>query len=189
MPVFAEVDPRTWVIDPTDVEAKITSRTRAIIPIDQLGMPCDIDAINAIAARHSLRVLQDAACAIGARRDGYPVGSRAEVAAFSLQARKVVTAGEGGVIVTDDAALAKRLRMLRHQGMSLSDYQRHAVSPTLFEQYPEIGYNFRLTDIQAAIGVVQMDKLDDMLARRRAVAERYHRALADSDLLVRPLVP
>jgi perosamine synthetase len=188
-PVFVEIDPRTWTIDPTDVEAKITPRTRAIMPIDQLGMPCDIDAINAIAARHGLRVLQDAACAIGARLDGSVVGSRAEVAVFSLHARKVVTAGEGGMIVTSDATLAKRLRLLRHQGMSLSDHQRHAAPPTLFEDYPEIGYNFRITDIQAAIGVVQMDKLDDMIGRRRTIAECYNRALANHALLAPPYVP
>ena len=188
-PIFVEVDPHTWTIDPGDVQAKITARTRAILPIDQLGMPCDIEAINASAKRHGLHVLQDAACAIGARSNGYPIGARAEIAVFSLQARKVVTTGEGGVIVTNDQDLAQRLRLLRHQGMSLSDYQRHNAPPTLFEEYPEIGYNFRITDIQAAIGVVQMHKLDEMLGRRRTIAERYSRALATSELLAPPFVP
>ena len=143
------------------------------MPVDQLGLPCDIDAIGALARRHGLRVLDDAACAFGSFNKGRPVGALADVTVFSLHARKVVTTAEGGMITTDDAALAERLRRLRHQGMSLSDYARHAGPPTQFESYPEIGYNHRITDIQAAIGLAQLDRLDDILERRRAVAARY----------------
>jgi perosamine synthetase len=188
-PVFAEIDPRTFNIDPVDAAKKITRRTRAIIPIDQIGLPCDIDAINDLARRHGLRVLDDAACAFAARNRGRAVGSLAEVSVFSLHARKVVTCGEGGMIVTDDAALAERLRMLRHQGMSLSDFARHAMRPTVFESYPEIGYNHRITDIQAAIGLRQLDRLDELLARRRETADAYNAALANNPVLAPPFVP
>jgi perosamine synthetase len=188
-PMFADVDPATYNIDPADVARKITARTRAILPVDQIGLPCDIDAINEIAARHRVAVIDDAACAFGSRNRNRPVGSLAEITVFSLHARKVVTTGEGGMIVTNDRALAQRLRRLRHQGMSVSDFARHDASPTVFESYPEIGYNFRITDIQAAIGLAQLDRLQELLARRRAVAERYQRALAGHSFFIPPHVP
>jgi perosamine synthetase len=188
-PVFADVDPATYNVDPADVARKITARTRAILPVDQIGLPCDIDAINGIAARHRVTVIDDAACAFGSRNRNRPVGSLAEITVFSLHARKVVTTGEGGMIVTNDRALAQRLRRLRHQGMSVSDFARHDASPTVFESYPEIGYNFRITDIQAAIGLAQLDRLEELLARRRAVAERYQRVLAGHSFFIPPHVP
>jgi perosamine synthetase len=188
-PVFAEIDHATFNIDPADAERKITPRTRALMPVDQIGMPCDIDAINALAQRHGLRVLDDAACAFASRNGGRPIGSLAEVTVFSLHARKIVTTGEGGMIVTDDAAFADRLRMLRQQGMSLSDFARSTMRPTTFESYPEIGYNHRITDIQAAIGLQQLARLDEILARRRAVAQRYSAALGGHPFLVPPAVP
>jgi perosamine synthetase len=188
-PVFADVDPATYNIDPADAAKKITSRTRALMPVDQLGLPCDIDAFNDLARRHGLRVLDDAACAFGSKNNGRPVGSLAEVTVFSLHARKVITTAEGGMIVTNDGELADRLRRLRHQGMSLSDFARHNMSPTVFESYPEIGYNYRITDIQAGIGLAQLDRLDDILARRRAVADRYQRGLAGNRAYVPPGVP
>jgi perosamine synthetase len=188
-PVFAEIDPATFNIDPADVARKITPRTRALMPVDQIGLPCDIDAINALAVRHGLHLLDDAACAFASRNRGRPIGSLAEITVFSLHARKVVTTGEGGMIVTDDALLADRLRMLRHQGMSLSDFARSALRPTVFESYPEIGYNHRITDIQAAIGLRQLDRLEDALARRRAIAAHYSAALADHPFLAAPAIP
>jgi perosamine synthetase len=188
-PVFADIDAGTFNIDPTSVARRITPRTRALMPVDQIGLPCDIDAINDLAKRHGLRVLDDAACAFGSRNRGRAVGSLAEVSVFSLHARKVVTTGEGGMIVTDDAAFAERLRRLRHQGMSLSDHARNSMRPTVFETYPEIGFNYRITDIQAAIGLCQLDRLDDALARRRAIAGRYSAALAQHPFLVPPSVP
>jgi perosamine synthetase len=159
------------------------------MPVDQLGLPCDVDAFNVLAQDHGLRVLDDAACAFGSTNNGRPVGSLADVTVFSLHARKVISTAEGGMIVTDDGELAERLRRLRHQGMSLSDFARHRMSPTTFESYPEIGYNYRITDIQAGIGLAQLDRLDDILARRRAVAERYQRALADHRMFIPPHVP
>ena len=188
-PVFADVDERTFNIDPADVRRKVTARTKAILPIDQIGLPCDIDAINAIAAEHGLRVLDDAACAFASANRGRPVGSLADVTVFSLHARKVVTSGEGGMIVTDDGALALRLRLLRHQGMSASDFERHGARPTHFETYPEIGYNFRITDIQAGIGVAQLDRLDEMLRLRRTAAQHYTAGLAGHPFIHAPFVP
>ena len=188
-PVFADVDPATYNIDPLDAAKKITSRTRALMPVDQLGLPCDIDAFNDLARRHDLRVLDDAACAFGSKNNGRPVGSLAEVTVFSLHARKVITTAEGGMIVTDDGELADRLRRLRHQGMSLSDFARHDMSPTVFESYPEIGYNYRITDIQAGIGLAQLDRLDDILARRRAVADRYQHGLSRNHAYILPRIP
>jgi perosamine synthetase len=188
-PVFADIDPATYNIDPADIEGKITPRTRAIMPVDQLGLPCNIDAVNDIARRHGLVVLDDAACAFASSNRSRPVGSLAEVTVFSLHARKVVTTGEGGMIVTNDRVFAERLRRLRHQGMSLSDYARHGAAPTVFESYPEIGYNFRITDIQAGIGVAQLDRLDHMLQSRRTLADRYGAALAQHPWLAPPAVP
>jgi len=188
-PVFAEIDPRTFNIDPVDVAAKITSRTRALMPVDQIGLPCDIDAINELAARHDLKVLDDAACAFASRNRGRPIGSLAEVTVFSLHARKVVTTAEGGMIVTNDDVLAERLRRLRHQGMSISDHARHGLSPTVFETYPEIGWNHRITDIQAGIGLAQLDRLDEILRRRREIAVRYNTALSNHPVLAPPYVP
>lgn len=188
-PVFVDIDEHTWNVDPKDLERKISPRTKLLLPVDQIGLPCDIDAINDIAARHGVGVLDDAACAVGSSNRGRPVGSLAPVTVFSLHARKLVTTGEGGMIVTDDKPLAERLRRLRHQGMSLSDYQRHAMSPTTNESYPEVGYNFRITDIQAAIGRVQLAKLDDILSRQRAIAGRYLDFLRNHPLFQAPAVP
>ncbi len=187
-PVFVDVDPATYNIDVDDAGRKIGPRTKAIMPVDQLGMPCEIDRILTLAKQHDLLVLQDAACALGSRFRGDPVGYLSPVAAFSLHARKVVTTGEGGIIVTNDAEFAARLRRLRHQGTSLSDFERHQATATTFESYPEIGYNFRMTDIQAAIGLCQLDRLDEMLAARRRVAERYTAALSNHPYLEPPFV-
>lgn len=188
-PVFADIDARTFNVDPADMARKITPRTRALMPVDQLGLPCDIDAIGDLACRHGLRLLDDAACAFASRNRGRPIGALADATVFSLHARKVVTTGEGGMITTDDDAFAERLRRLRHQGMSLSDHARHGLRPTVFETYPEIGFNHRITDLQAAIALPQLDRLEEILARRRQVARRYDDALANHPLLVPPHVP
>jgi perosamine synthetase len=188
-PVFVEINPATFNLDPVDVARRITERTRAIMPVDQLGLPCEIDAINNLARRHGVRVLDDAACAFGSRNHGRPVGSLADATVFSLHARKVVTTAEGGMIVTNDGALTERLRRLRHQGMSLSDYTRHGGPPTQFEGYPEIGYNHRITDIQAAIGLAQLQRLGCILDRRREVAAQYDAYLTENPTFIAPLVP
>ncbi len=188
-PVFAEVDKHTFNIDPADAAKKITKRTKAVMPVDQIGLPCRIDAINEFARANGLLVLDDAACAFASRNQGRPIGSLADASVFSLHARKVISTAEGGMIVTDDAEFAERLRILRHQGMSLSDFARHAMRPTQFETYPVVGYNHRITDIQAAVGLAQMDRLEEILDLRRAVARRYNDELAAHPLFETPHVP
>ncbi|OSM02114.1 putative DegT/DnrJ/EryC1/StrS aminotransferase [Magnetofaba australis IT-1] len=187
--MFADIDPLTFNIDPAAIEAAITPKTRAIIAVDQIGLPCDMHAIRAIAEKHNLLLLDDAACAVGSLNQGRPVGSLAPVSVFSLHARKVITTGEGGMILTDDAELAERVRRLRNQGMSLSALERHNAGPTTFESYPEIGYNARMTDIQAAVGNVQLARLDDLITARSAVADRYNARLAGHPLLMAPHAP
>ncbi len=188
-PVFADIDAETWNIDPADVAAKITARTKVIMPVDQIGLPADLDAINELAGERGISVVDDAACAFGSVNGGRPVGSLADVTVFSLHARKVVTTGEGGMIVTDDGVLAERLRRLRHQGMDLSDFQRHGMPSSTVAGFPEVGYNFRITDIQAAVGLAQLDRLDDILARRRAVADRYNGYFENHPLFRGPMIP
>lgn len=188
-PVFCDIDLNTHNIDVAHAASLVTSRTRAIIPVDQLGMPCDIDAVNQLAAKHNLHVLQDAACAIGSQYRDRPIGKDAEVAIFSLHARKIVTCGEGGMIVTNDEELAAKLRLLRHQGMNLSDFQRHNADTPLIESYPVVGYNVRITDIQAAVGVVQMRRLPEMLRLRRQIAEGYQQRLSQCSQIVLPREP
>jgi dTDP-4-amino-4,6-dideoxygalactose transaminase len=187
--VFCEVDRRTFNVDPADVEKRITKKTRAILPVDQIGLACDIDAINDIAKKHELDVVEDAAPAIGATYKGTKVGSRAHQVVFSFHPRKVITTGEGGMITTDDDDLASRLRTLRQHGMSVSDVARHQADRVIIEDYPEIGFNYRLNDIQASIGIVQMKRLDELLAARRERAERYNNELPKIRGLQIPFVP
>jgi perosamine synthetase len=188
-PVFCDIDLSTHNLDVNHAASLITPRTKAIIPVDQLGMPCDVDAVNQLAKQHGIHVLQDAACAIGSRYKNRPVGQDAEVAAFSLHARKLVTCGEGGMIVTNDAQLAAQLRLLRHQGMNLSDFERHKADRPLLESYPVVGYNTRITDIQAAVALVQMRRLPEMLRLRRKIAESYQQRLGNCSHLVLPQEP
>jgi perosamine synthetase len=188
-PVFCDIDPVTYNIDIEHARTLVSSRTKAILPVDQLGMPCDIEAVNSLAQDHGLHVLQDAACSLGSTYRGRPMGKDAEVAAFSLHARKIVTCGEGGMIVTNDAALARQLRLLRHHGMSVSDFERHNSKAPVLESYELVGYNMRITDIQAAIAVVQFGRLPELLRLRRLAAERYRINLASSAQLVLPCEP
>lgn len=182
-PVFVDIDPATLNIDPDRVEAAITPRTRAVLCVHQLGMPCDLARLLKISRPRNLAVIEDAACALGSEirlggrweRIGRP---RGDVACFSLHPRKVITTGEGGLITTRRADLDRRLRLLRHHGMSISDRERHEAREVLFEQYLLPGHNSRLTDLQAAVGRVQLRRLPGILERRRRLAERYRRALA-----------
>jgi dTDP-4-amino-4,6-dideoxygalactose transaminase len=189
MPVFADVDPQTYNLDPDAAEAAITPRTRVIMPVHQLGLPADLDRFRALAAKHGIKVLEDAACALGSRYKGRPVGGDGNLACFSFHPRKVLTTGEGGVITTNDAACAERLRLLRQHGMSVRDTERHTATKVILEDYLCVGYNYRLTDVQAAIGVEQMKKLDGIVSRRRELAARYTEALAAHPWLRPPFVP
>lgn len=187
--VFCEVDARTLNVDPSDVEKRITKKTKAIMPIDQIGLACDIDAINEIAKRHGVDVVEDAAPAIGESYKGRKVGSNAHQTVFSFHPRKVITTGEGGMITTDDDALADRARKLRAHAMSVSDLDRHRADRPIMEEYPELGFNYRMTDIQASIGLVQLSRLDELLRIRRAKADRYNVELADIPGIAVPFVP
>lgn len=188
-PVFAEVDPRTYNLDPDDVERRITPRTKAIMVVHQIGLPADMDRFNALGRKHGVKILEDAACAIGSRYKGRPIGGHSEMACFSFHPRKIITTGDGGMITTNNAEYAERLRLLRQHGMSLSDAERHRAKQVVIEQYLCVGYNYRMTDIQAAVGVEQMKKLDWIIQRRQEFAERYNRALADHPWLCPPHVP
>jgi perosamine synthetase len=188
-PVFADVDPRTLNLDPEAAERAITSRTKLIMPVHQIGLPADMDSLMDVAARHGLAIMEDAACAIGARYKGQPIGSVGPVACFSLHPRKVITTGEGGVITVADDALAERLRQLRQHAMSVSDLARHNTARVVFESYPERGFNYRMTDMQAALGLCQLEILDEVLERRRVRCERYNDALAEIPELETPTDP
>ncbi len=187
--VFCEIDSRTFNVDPSDVEKRITKRTKAILPIDQIGLACDIDAVNDIAERHGIVVVEDAAPAIGESYRGRKVGSNAQQTVFSFHPRKVITTGEGGMITTDDDLLADRARKLRAHGMSVSDLERHRSDDVIIEEYNELGFNYRMTDIQASIGLVQLRRLDELLRVRRAKAKRYNEELSQVRGIGVPYVP
>jgi perosamine synthetase len=193
-PVFVDIDPQTFNIDPAQLEAAITKDTKAILPVHQIGLPCDLTAILKIAKKHGLMVIEDAACAIGSeiRRDGVweKIGRPHGVAAcFSFHPRKVMTTGDGGMITTADPRLAEKLCLLRQHAMSLSDTARHSARKVVFEEYPEVGFNYRLTDIQAAIGRVQLRRLPELLDRRRLLAARYTAAIREIPGLFPPHIP
>jgi perosamine synthetase len=188
-PVFADVDPLTYNLDPAAAEAAITSRTKAIMPVHQLGLPADMDPLLDLAARHGLAVVEDAACAIGASYRSRPIGSLGPLACFSFHPRKVITTGEGGMIAVHDAAVAERLRRLRQHAMDVSDLARDGATDVVLESYPERGWNARMTDMQAALGLCQLELLDEILEARRLQAERYTEALREIPQLEPPFEP
>lgn len=176
-PVFADIDPFTYNLDPVAAERAITARTRVIMPVHQVGLPADMDRFLDLGERYGLTIVEDAACAIGASYKGKPIGSLGPMACFSLHPRKVITTGEGGMIAVHDPHIAERLRRLRAHGMDISDLARHNTRDVVFEAYPERGFNSRMTDMQAALGLCQLDALDVILAERRRLAGRYTAAL------------
>jgi dTDP-4-amino-4,6-dideoxygalactose transaminase len=182
-PVFADVDPRTFNLDPDAAERAITERTKAIMPVHQLGLPADMDAFLALAERHGLQLVEDAACAIGATYKDRPIGSLGPLACFSLHPRKVITTGEGGMIALQDSTVAARLRQLRQHAMDVSDLARHGARDVVIESYPERGWNYRMTDMQAMRGLCQLELLDEILA------ERYTAAVERLDWLEPPYEP
>ena len=187
--VFCEIDPRTFNADAADIERRITKKTKAIMPVDQIGLGCDIDGVNHIAKRHGIEVVEDAAPTIGGTYKGKRVGSNAHQTVFSFHPRKVITTGEGGMITTDDEALANKARKLRAHAMSVSDLDRHKSDKPILEEYSELGFNYRMTDIQASIGLVQIRRLDELLRIRVAKADRYGRELADLTKVRTPYTP
>jgi dTDP-4-amino-4,6-dideoxygalactose transaminase len=177
-PVFADVDPVTQNLTPQSVEPHLTERTRAVILVDQAGIPADLDNVRSLCDPRGITVVEDAACAAGSTYRGQPTGAGAELAAFSFHPRKLVTTGEGGMIITSDEQVASRLRRLREHGMDVSAAERHQSRQPVIERYVEVGYNYRMTDVQAAIGLVQLGRLEQMIVRRRELAERYQLLLA-----------
>ncbi|MCW2912013.1 MAG: Glutamine--scyllo-inositol transaminase, partial [Actinomycetia bacterium] len=179
LPVFADVDPATGNVTAKTVEVALTPRTRAVIVVDQAGVPADLDEIRALCDPRGIRVIEDAACAVGSVYRGRPVGAGAELVAWSFHPRKLLTTGEGGMLTTGEEDWARRARRLREHGMSVSAADRHASTTVIFEEYVETGYNYRMTDLQAAIGLVQLTRLDGIVARRRELAARYRRLFAE----------
>lgn len=194
VPVFVDIDADTYNLAPALVEAAISPRTRAILCVHQIGMPCDLAGLVKIAERHSLPLIEDAACAIGSEilwrdnweRIGKPHG---DVACFSFHPRKILSTGDGGMITTKHASWDAQFRLWRQHGMSVPDTVRHGCSKVIFETYPEIGYNYRMTDVQAAIGREQLKRLPELVQRRRELAEGYRHLLADTPGLGLPTEP
>lgn len=193
-PVFIDIDRQTFNLNPELIERAITPQTRAILCVHQIGMPCDIKTILAVARRHGLAVVEDAACAAGSEilgngqwdKVGKPHG---DVCCFSFHPRKLLTTGDGGMITTSNAEWDERFRRLRHHGMSVSTSARHQAKQVIFETYPETAFNYRMTDIQAAVGRVQIQRLPEIIDRRRLLAERYRTKLEEIPGVAAPREP
>ncbi len=186
-PVFVDIDRTTYNIDPARLEEVITGRARAILVVHQVGRPAHMAEILEIANRRGLHVIEDAACAVGSSYRGQRIGlPHSTMACFSFHPRKILTTGEGGMITTTDEKIAARLRRLRQHAMSVSDLARHGSRQFVAETYDEVGYNYRMTDLQAAIGLVQLQRLDDFLHRRRQLAARYTQKLSRLSWVVPP---
>ncbi|WP_239143280.1 DegT/DnrJ/EryC1/StrS family aminotransferase [Actinoplanes philippinensis] len=183
-PVFADVELATGNVTVETVDAVRTERTRAVVAVHQGGVPFDTAALRKAADGWGVGLVEDAACAAGSTAYGAPAGTGARVAAWSFHPRKLITTGEGGMVTVDDAASATRLKRLREHGMNVSAADRHASKQPVLEAYLETAYNYRMTDIQAAVGLVQLGKLAGLVAQRRQLAARYQELLADIDGLV-----
>lgn len=193
-PVFVDIDPATFNINPQRIEAAISDRTRAILCVHQMGMPCDLEEVLKVARRHGLAVVEDAACAIGSEilwngrweKIGKP---HADVACFSFHPRKLLTTGDGGMLTTPDAAMDRKFRLWRQHGMTVPDTVRHASPVVVFESYPEFGFNYRLTDIQAAVGREQLKRIPEAVHERRRLSDRYRELLSDIEDVKLPEEP
>jgi dTDP-4-amino-4,6-dideoxygalactose transaminase len=178
-PVFADVELEDGNISVRTVEPVLTERTRAVIVVDQGGLPADVEPLRQLCDSRGIALVEDAACAAGSRYRSAPVGAGAQLAAWSFHPRKLLTTGEGGMLTTSDAEVAARARRLREHGMNVSAADRHGSRQPVIESYLEVGFNYRMTDIQAAVGLVQLDKLDEMVRTRRRLARRYQAMLSD----------
>ncbi len=193
-PVFVDIEASGFNIDPALIEPAITSRTKAILCVHQLGMPCDLAQIVEIGRRHGIPVIEDAACAIGSEilwdgrweKIGKPHG---DIACFSFHPRKVITTGDGGMITTANPEFDRKFRLWRQHSMSVPDTVRHGSRDVIFESYPEVGFNYRMTDIQAAVGRIQLTRLAGIVEERRRIAQDYARELTKVDGVVIPLEP
>jgi dTDP-4-amino-4,6-dideoxygalactose transaminase len=194
IPVFVDIDPLTYNIDVDQVSGAITSRTKAILCVHQMGMPCDLSSLVPLARSRKIPVIEDAACAIGSEllwngeweRIGKPHG---DIACFSFHPRKIISTGDGGMLTTASVEYENSFRRWRQHSMSVPDTVRHGSQQVIFESYPELGYNYRMTDIQAAVGREQLKRLPAVVARRRELASRYSELLADVTEIVLPQEP
>lgn len=190
-PQFVDIDPATLNIDPIAVESfiatnyssdmrnkKTGNRLKGILAVHQIGIAADIDMLAATASKHGLVLMEDSACSIGSTYKGQPIGASGYVGTLSFHPRKVISCGEGGMILTKDQALADKAKVLRAHGASSSDFARHKAGCLAQETYDVLGYNYRMTDLQAAIGIKQLEKLDSFVAQRRSVAARYNQAFS-----------
>jgi perosamine synthetase len=193
-PIFVDIDPSTYNIDPDRVLEAITPRTRAILVIHQMGMPCDLPTFSEMANRHGIALVEDAACATGSEilinGRWEPIGRpRGQIACFSFHPRKVITTGDGGMLTTSNPKFDAEFKLLRQHGMSVPDAVRHGSPQVIFENYLVAGYNYRMTDIQAAIGLKQLERLPQIIARRRFLADRYAELLGNVEELRLPVEP
>ena len=194
IPVFCDVEPETFCIDPTEAAAKVGPGTRAILAVHQMGMPCNLDALLEVAGAARVPLIEDAACALGSlMTSGHTVSAigapHGLMACFSFHPRKIVTTGDGGMITTRDPELAARLRRLRQHGMSVPDTVRHGANRVVIEEYLEPAWNYRMTDIQAAVGRPQLARLSSIVEERRRIAGRYREALDASETYAAPVDP
>jgi perosamine synthetase len=178
-PVFADVDRVTFNIDPHDLARRVTPRTKAVIPVHLFGLCADIDAIRKV-LRADIRIIEDAACAAGAAWQGHSAGALGDLGVFSFHPRKSITTGEGGMVTTDNDKLAERVKMLRNHGASVSEEERHrGPKPYLLPEFELLGFNYRMTDLQGSVGLVQLGKLDNFIEERAGMAARYRTELAN----------
>lgn len=188
-PQFADINPLTYNLDPAAVEAAITPETKGILLVHQIGLPADRDAFENISQKHGLILVEDGACSFGAYYKEKPLGFCSNATSYSFHPRKMITTGEGGMIVTDDQTFADRARALRSTGASISDLERHKAKGVLVQKYEESGYNYRMTDMQASVGIVQMSRLSAMLKQRKQQAEHYNQEFANLEGVEIPHVP
>lgn len=186
-PVFVDVNPRTYNMDPEKIEEKITERTRAIIPVHTFGQPAEMDRIVLVAQKHGLKLVEDAACAMGAKYQGRHAGTIGDLGCFSFHARKGITTGEGGLIATDDEAYAKKARYLSTFGMTAA-WDREKSDRLIIPEFNDTGYNYKMSDITAAVGVAQMKKLDSIIKRKRELAKYWDDKLDEVELVEPPQV-
>lgn len=194
IPVFCDINPRTYNIDPQQVEALITDKTKAILAVHQVGMPCDMEKLVTISKKHDIPLVEDAACAIGSeiffgttwQKIGAPQG---DIAVFSFHPRKVITTGDGGMLTTNNPDYQEKFTLWRQHSMTVRDTKRHNADTVTFTQFSEVGYNYRMTDIQAAVGREQLKRLPELITQRRVLAERYLTELASIDGLILPHEP
>ncbi|HMQ67472.1 MAG TPA: DegT/DnrJ/EryC1/StrS family aminotransferase [Ignavibacteria bacterium] len=186
-PVFGEIDRDTYNLNAEHAESLITEKTKAIILVHQLGMPADIDAFVKLSEKYNIKIIEDAACAAGSSYKGKKIGSNPGIICFSFHPRKVITTGEGGMITTDDESIYQKVKLLRQHGMSVNDRARHESGKIIFEDHIVLGYNYRMTDIQASIGLRQLEKLDHIIEERRKTALKYIKELSSIECLELPI--